>query len=567
MTPTDAAIKQAQALRAAGRPDEAIDTLRRASQRDPKNPNAHHALAASLFEANRLDQAGFHAEKAAELLRGNPAAALALNMLGAIRHAGGDLEGSLSAYQAALAISADRPDVLRNTARLLGEVARIEDACTHLTRARDLAGASPGRLVLQQELAHAMNYLPGVSPAATYEEHAKLGAMLAPLAGSPMTPATTRAPGPLRIGYLSGDFRTHSVAFFFEPLLEAHDPKRVHVTCYATTAEEDATTQRLKARAGAWRNITKLNDQAAAQLIASDRIDVLVDLAGLTVGHRLGVLARGPAPVVCSFLGYPNTTGISRVNYRIVDALTDPTELDETAPIAEKRWRLARPIWCWRPPALPDGFTRDRSRASAGPITFASYNTITKVNRQLLALWAKILVGTPGSRLLLKGKGFTSKPAQDHILGRLAAGGVDSGRVELVERTASLAEHLQLYSRVNIALDTYPYHGTTTTCEALWMGVPVVTLVGDSHVSRVGLSLLHAVGPGVAGGVDDLLAHDADEYVSRAIALAGNRGRLADLHRTLGPALLASPLCDATSLARALEDAYASMLRERGVNL
>jgi predicted O-linked N-acetylglucosamine transferase (SPINDLY family) len=561
VTPTDAAIKNALALRAAGRLDEAIDALRKVVLRDPRHANSHYALAGALFEGNRLDQAAYHAEKAAELVRGTPTAPLALNMLGSIRHAAGDLEKSLAAYEAALALSPDRPEVLRNFARLLGEIGRPEDACASLRRARDLAPPGQTRLVFQQELAQALNYMPGVSPVEVFQEHQHLGAMFG---APPAPPAGATRAGPIRIGYLSGDFRTHSVAFFFEPLLAAHDPARVHVTCYATTNEEDATTGRLRSKAGAWRNITRMNDADACAAIRADGIDVLVDLAGLTVGHRLGVLARGPAPVLCSFLGYPNTTGVPRVNYRIVDALTDPTELDATAPICEQRWRLSRPIWSWRPPTLPEGFRAGVPRPP-GPVTFGSFNTITKVNLPLLDLWARILAATPGSRLLLKGKGFTSGPARRHILARLGAGGVEPDRVELIERTASLAEHLAIYSRMDIALDTIPYHGTTTTCEALWMGVPVVTQVGASHVSRVGLSLLHAVAPGVDGGVEDLIASGPDEYVAKATALARDESRRAALRATLGPALLASPLCDAAGLARALEDAYGSMLAARGV--
>ncbi len=567
MNPIENAIKQAMALKAQGRADEAIELLRRSVQREPGLATLHHALAAMLFEAGRLDQAGYHAERACELLKGAPTEIVALNTLGAVRHAAGNLEGALRAYSSALAKPPRRPDVLRNYARLLGEVGRIEDACAALREALASVPPGPSRRVFQQELAQALNYLPGISPAAIWREHEALGGMLGT---SGITRKRTREPGPIRVGYLSGDFRTHSVAFFFEPLLQAHDPQRVHVTCYATTSEEDAVTARLKGLAHAWRNIARTDDRSVLAQLESDRIDVLVDLAGLTVGHRLGVLVHTTCPVVASFLGYPNTTGIANVDFRLVDTLTDPPELDAAAPIAEQRFRLDRPIWSWRPPlpSPPAASERvDAGQVDARPVTFASFNTITKVNLELLDLWGAILAQTPGSRLVLKGKGFTSRPAREHILGGLARHNVEASRIELIERTASLAEHLSLYHKADIALDTFPYHGTTTTCEALWMGLPVVTLAGATHASRVGVSILRALAPRVPSGVDDLIAQTPEAYVKAAVTLASDAGRRAVLKSAVSQALLASPLCDAPGLARALEGAYAAMLKSKGLTL
>jgi predicted O-linked N-acetylglucosamine transferase (SPINDLY family) len=372
--------------------------------------------------------------------------------------------------------------------------------------------------------------------------------------------AFSREARPLRVGIMSPDFRQHSVAFFTEPLLRHIDRTRFELRAYSSTAEPDATTARLKPLFSAWIDAAAMGDALLAKRIRDDRVDVLIDLAGLTHGGRPGVLAVRPAPLSITYCGYPNSTGLTRVDARVVDSITDPPGSDASA--TESLLRIDPCFLCYQgDPAVPifDTLASDR----AGHVTFASFNVLSKINDATLRLWAAVLRATPNARLLIKSRGLDNASTRERFTSLLAQHGI-ADRTELLPQTKTLAEHLATYGRVDVALDTFPYHGTTTTCEALWMGVPVVTLTGQTHASRVGASLLHAV------GLDDLVCASESGFAGTAAALAAHIVRRLDLRRSLRPRMLASPLCDAPGFAarfwNAVQAAYVSARDRAGAS-
>jgi predicted O-linked N-acetylglucosamine transferase (SPINDLY family) len=276
---------------------------------------------------------------------------------------------------------------------------------------------------------------------------------------------------------------------------------------------------------------------ALAQGIAQDKLDVLVDLSGLTAGHRLDALAARPAPAMVTYLGYPHTTGLPGMDYRIVDAVTDPT--NQTPAGTEALARLDPCFVCFRP---PEGPPAPKAPPADAPTTFVSFNALTKLNDPLLRLWARVLAAAPRSRLLLKNRECYTPDVRAHLLARCAAAGMDPARVDIAEPTKGIGEHLAVYHRGAVALDSFPYGGTTTTCEALWMGLPVVTLAGPVHASRVGASLLNAAGLG------HLVAHTEEEFVRIATEAAqADHARVRALVRS---AFEASPAMDEHGFAR-----------------
>jgi predicted O-linked N-acetylglucosamine transferase (SPINDLY family) len=286
-----------------------------------------------------------------------------------------------------------------------------------------------------------------------------------------------------------------------------------------------------------------MSDDALANLISEDRIDVLVDLAGHTAFGRLPVFARKPAPVQLTWLGYPDTTGIAAIDYRLTDAVCDPAGAE--ARHTERLLRIPDLFLCYQPPAdAPEVSPRETAPEE---VVFCSFNTLEKVNARTIAAWAAILRGLSGSRLLIKADILKHEAAARRLRESFAAHGIDEARLELVPWAEDRATHLDMYGRADIALDTFPYNGTTTTCEAMWMGVPVVTLAGEAHMSRVGATLL------TAAGLGDLVAGSAEAYVDAAVRLARDPERRRALRSSLRTALRASPLLDHAGFTRKLE--------------
>lgn len=355
---------------------------------------------------------------------------------------------------------------------------------------------------------------------------------------------------PLRIALLSFDFRAHSVAYFVEAILRHHDRSRYHITAYSTSAIEDDVTDRLRPLADDWKRHLSGAPRLLAREVWAGKADIVVELGGLTGGSPLPALVPQVAPVQVTAIGYPNTTGFSTVHYRLVDSLTDPPGESDTYS-TERLVRLDPCFLCFTPRVV-----REPSRAGAGPgVVFASFNKITKYSDGCLQTFAAVLRAVPGSRLLLKSPALHVASARVLLEHRLLDAGAPAGSIEFAAKQEEERDHLAMYDRVDIALDTFPYNGTTTTCEALLMGVPVIVLEGSTHAGRVGLSLL------TASGFSGLVARSRDEYVALAASLAEDVAGLRASRPERARQMLGSPLCDGPAYASRWQDAIRSMWR------
>jgi len=350
----------------------------------------------------------------------------------------------------------------------------------------------------------------------------------------------------LRIGYVSPDFHQHAVNYFFEPLLAAHHRDRVEVYCYAEVNRPDAVTKRLAELADGWRSTVGMTDLQVARMVHEDRIDVLIDLAGHT-GTRLPVFTYRPAPVQATYLGYLTTTGLATMDYWITDEVLHPPDTVELA--SETLYRLPR--CCLAYQAVTDA---PAPQARAGvPLTFGSFNQITKLSPETISLWSAILRRLPEARLLLKCQLLTDRDVAASIHQQFATHGIGAERLQLLSHTPSYQAHLAIYNQVDIALDTVPRTGGSTSTDALWMGTPLLTLAGERFIERLSATMLDAI------GLPELIAESREDYIAKAVQLAGDPIRRASWHASLRQRMATSPLCDASGLATALEDAYQNM--------
>jgi protein O-GlcNAc transferase len=333
--------------------------------------------------------------------------------------------------------------------------------------------------------------------------------------------------------------------------LEHHDRGRVEIFCYSNHYRVDEVTQRLKEKSDHWAAIVSESDALAAERIRHDKIDILVDLSGHTARNRLKLFALKPAPLQVTWLGYPNTTGLRAIDYRVTDRVTDPQgRVDRLH--TERLARLNRCFLCYRPPDDAPAVGPIPAR-TADHVTFGSFNNLTKITSEVVRAWSRILSSVSGSRLFLKARQLADERIREELIAQFSAQGIIADRLRLSPTIVSQAEHLGAYSRVDIGLDTFPYNGTTTTCEALWMGVPVISLAGSCHAGRVGSSLLQAV------ALDELIAPDEDSYVCRAVALAQDRDGLERFRAGLRERMRRSELCDGPAFAAAMENVYREM--------
>lgn len=570
---------------AEGRCSDAIELLERAVDLAPEHVNARCQLGLAYARSGQHRRAD---TAYAEVLALKPDHLGALNnralSLGAMRR----FEEALEHYRRALAIDPSCREAHQNLGSLCSEVGRLGDARRHLEEAIRLAPDEPGPRVnmsrvlvrmgrAREGLLHLVRAL--TSPQATAAWHSNLlldlhyaeGSTREELFAEHRAWARIRVPPPprerprptdepgrrLRVGYVSPDLRSHAVAFFLEPLLAHHDRTRVEVFAYASVESEDATTGRLRSLVDRWQNVFSLSDLALAEQVRTDGIDVLVDLAGHTAGHRLGAFALAPAPVQMTYLGYPDTTGLDAIDYRITDRHCDPPGSE--AFHAETLLFVQGGMHCYRPP--------DNAPAPAPPpfvdrghLTFGSFNNTSKITERVIGRFCEVLRALPSARFFMKFATLADPETAAHYLATFERHGVASDRVTLHGGTYGHGSHLAAHSEVDVILDAFPYHGTTTTCEALWMGVPVLTLVGDRHVARVGKSLLEQV------GLASFALDDEAQWLSRAIGLDSDEGReeLTALRTTTRERMRASPLCDGPTKARALEDLYeASVAKAR----
>ena len=526
-------------LKALGRLADAATHYREAARLAPENGEIQANLANVLLDTGDVDGA----ERAAlEAVRLAPDYAAGHNNLGTVLHRRGLYTQAEGAFRRAAELRPGYADALGNLAEVLKEMGRAADAMAAYEEAWRLAPDEPDK---GSNLLLALCGLDDEAPAAIAARHfewAKTGG-----AGTAQPTHRPDTGGRLRVGYVSGDFRRHSVAYFLEPILEHHDSQAVETFCYANQTSADAVTERLRGFADHWRAVAGMGDAEMAAQIRADRIDILVDLAGHTRGNRLGVFRLKPAPVQVSYLGYPATTGLEAMDFRVTDPWADPESLTE-AFHSEMLLRLDGGFLCYRPPVDAPDVTAPPYEEN-GFVTFGSFNNLSKLSDTTVGLWSEILRAVPDARLKLKAKALGDESVQADVRRRFEAEGIASERLELIGWITA-SSPLAAYHGVDIGLDTFPYHGTTTTLEALWMGVPVVTLAGDWHASRVGVSLL------ARAKADDLMAANADDYVKIAASLATKPDVIAEYRKHLRGMLLRGGLLDGDAFTRALETAY-----------
>ena len=571
------------ALQAAGKLDEAAAAYRRATRINPDYAEAHYNLGILLQKSSDTAGAVAAYRRATEI---NPSFAEACNSLGAMLQEFGELDDAVAAYRRAIEIKPDYAAAHSNLGAASHCNCHFDEALAHchhalhldpnevsahntmgmvlknMGRLDEAIEAYRNALTLKPSFSEAhsnliltMNYHPRFTAEAILAESRYWDEIHAlPHVVRARPHANTRDPERrLRIGYVSPDFRAHSVSYFIEPLLANHDRGAVEVFCYAEVPCPDAVTTHLRTLADGWCSTVGLTDAEVADRIREDRIDVLVDLAGHTAHNRLLAFAERPAPVQVSWLGYPNTTGMSAIDYRLSDETADPEGIAE-AHHSETLVRLPRGFLCYGPPATAPKVTPPPV-AEIGQVTFGSFNNLTKVTPEVVKTWARILKAVPGSRILIKSKPLADEATRAHYLALFAGEGIEADRIELISAIPLLSNHLATYGKVDIALDPFPYNGTTTTCEALWMGVPVIILCGTRHAARVGASLLTAM------ELTDFIAETSDGYIEMATDLAKNIERLANLRKNLRPRMAASPLCGAETFACNIETTFRDLWR------
>ncbi|XP_062195647.1 probable UDP-N-acetylglucosamine--peptide N-acetylglucosaminyltransferase SPINDLY [Phragmites australis] len=497
--------------------DKAVECYQMALSIKPNFSQSLNNLGVVYTVQGKMDAAASMIEKA---IIANPTYAEAYNNLGVLYRDAGSITLAIQAYERCLQIDPDSRNAGQN--RLL-----------------------------------AMNYIDEGSDDKLYEAHREWGKRFMKLYPQYTSWDNSKvADRPLIIGYVSPDYFTHSVSYFIEAPLTHHDYINCKVVVYSGVVKADAKTLRFKdkvlKKGGLWRDVYGIDEKRVASLVREDKVDILVELTGHTANNKLGIMACRPAPVQVTWIGYPNTTGLPTIDYRITDSLADPPSTNQKH--VEELVRLPESFLCYTPspeagpvcptPAISNGF-----------VTFGSFNNLAKITPKVLQVWARILCAVPNSRLVVKCKPFCCDSIRQKFLTTLEELGLESLRVDLLPLIHLNHDHMQAYSLMDISLDTFPYAGTTTTCESLYMGVPCVTMAGSVHAHNVGVSLLSKVGLG------RLVAKTEDEYVSLALDLASDVTALQELRMSLRELMMKSPVCDGEKFTRGLEAAYRNMWR------
>lgn len=569
------ALTSAIALHVDGKLPEAESAFRILLHDDGQSADLLHLLANNLIAQNRHQDAIEYLDRAIAL---RPGSAAIHHELGIIASALGQHNAAEQSFRRALGLQPDFVEALASYAALLTHLGRLDEAENNYVRALELRPdfapaaynfgrllhaegrvaeatvhyrrafiASPGFVDAHSNYIYWLNFDSAISPRAVFNAHVEWAQVHAEPLRS-LIPIHRNESNPdrlLRIGYVSPNFVAHAAAYFFESTVASHDPSKVQIFGYSDVVRGDDHTERIKRHCSYWRDCAQLDDTRLAALIQEDKIDILVDLSGHTRGNRLAVFARKPAPVQITWNGYANTTGMSAMDYRISDYLADPPGLTEHLH-TETLLRMPEAYMVFsRPLASPT--VGPLPAARSGTITFGSFNAISKITPVVVETWSRILKANLSSRLLIAA--VPSQSARVRICGMFGECGIDPTRLTL-HGPVQRPDFLALHHEADIALDPFPFNGTTTTCDSLWMGLPVITLAGASHVSRVGLSMLTNI------GLPELIASSTDEYVTIATDLANHPNRLQEMRASLRQRMLASPVMDAPRFTKNLESAY-----------
>ena len=568
------------ALRLLGRLQEAMAAQREALRCNPDYPPAHLNLAMLLVDSGDPADAEAHLREA---LRIDPDMAEAAVVLADVLAVAGRIADAEAALHQAISIRRDFAGAMLNLAQLYLRQGRFDEAEDMLVnasaidpaflgghcalaslyfrtgRGADGAQAMDRALALDPELPQyqssylfSLNLRSDKDAPAISAAHARLGAGIARAAGTPFKtwPNVVGSARRIKLGYVSGDFGMHPIGLFMRPVLRGHNRRGFEVHCYSNRKSEASMTQELRASVDGWHEIAGISDRLVAEQIRRDEIDILVDLSGHADGNRLGVFALHPSPVQVAWLGYLNTTGLPAMDYRICDRYTDPEGVAERLH-TERLYRMPHSQWCYVPvyevPLMLQPHVEDPGR-----IVFGSFNQYAKISDACFDLWCKVLGAVAGSRLVVLD--VPPGRARNHLRDRLVLDGIDPDRASIRGREA-IVDYFTAIGNVDIALDTFPYNGGTTTLDAVWMGVPVVVQRGDRGVARSGYSVMQSL------QMPELIAAGADEYVAINLRLAGDARWRSELRRTLRQCLAASPLMDASRFVADLEAGYRQMWR------
>ena len=524
-----------------GELDTALDYAQQAITLSPEHAAYHTCLGLVLAQLDRSSDAEAALHHSLSL---QPDQSTALNLLGLLASNRQDYDQAEAHWMAAIESDPNSTTALCNWAQMLKNTGRGDEAAILMA---PVAEQLLQNVEVQMTLAVSSNYAAELAPTQISTYHRRFGQAVMARIPANLPPVISRMPEVLgshrraRIGYLSPDFRDHSVASFLLPLFEHHNPDRFEVFAYALVRQPDAITDHFANRAEHWRNLYHSPDSQLVAQIRADQLDLIIDCGGLFQGGRPFALAQRMAPVQAHYIGYPNTLGLPTVDVRIVDAITDP--LDGETDVVESLLRLDGCFLCYQSRYDVPVPSRARDR----PLTFGSFNDLSKLNAQVIQTWATLLDRVPDAKLLMKASPFDDIHTCDRIKQAFIERGIDSDRLDLRGYVASVPDHLRTYTDFDIALDPFPYNGTTTTCEALWMGTPVVTLRGQTHPGRVGASLLTAIGQ------PDWIGDNLNDYIQIACQLSQNRAELAQIHRTLRAQIERSPLTDAPRFTQQFE--------------
>ena len=566
------------ALLTLGKYEAAMECYEMVTRLKPQSADAFYNLGNILSIQMKYSEAASHFEEAIHI---NPGFAAAYNNLGAVLYKQNKLELAINNYEQALMLDPDYAEAYTNLGIALLEHDRIEAAEEMFNKSLhlkpDLVEAysrlgflhirqgnaksalemyqkavtiDPRRADMHSSMLMTMYYLP------EYSRDCLLNATrqwaLQHVSGFTQLPNLLHSSDSrrrIRIGYVSGDFHTHPVSYFIEPILSNHDPSRYEIFCYHNDSTSDDHTHHLRTLSEHWRNISGQSDKAVIHQIRQDGIDILVDLSGHTGRNRLLVFAQKPAPIQATYMGYYATTGMQAMDYIIADRFVIPP--DHEAHFVERVMRLPQSYLCFSPPPYPIDVS-PLPALSAGKVTFGCFNKSAKLNYAVIETWSKLLHALPNSTLIIKCRAVDAQTTQDRYRSLFSQHGIGQERLQF-SGFAHREEFISAYREVDIALDPFPYNGGTTTMESLWMGVPVVTLRGDSFVSRIGLSILSTL------GMHEHVAETEDDYIATAVALASNLDALAELRAGLRRKLMNSPLCDGIGFTKGLEEAYRDM--------
>lgn len=521
-------------LKHQGRPDDAVSCYRRALELQPDYAEAHNNLGTVLFSRGPAADAIACFRRALEV---KPDLADAHSNLGNALHAQGKVTDAEACHRRALELSADRAEAHTNLANSLKDQGRLDEAVTAYRRALQL---KPDLIAAHSNLLQSLHYLADVTLAELREAHAEYERQHAAPLRPPGHPYgnTRDTDRRLRLGFLSADLRRHPVGYFTIPFLENLDRDRAEAVCYYDCPITDEVTSRFRA-AATWRDVFAWPDDRLAEQIRADGIDILFDLAGHTAHNRLLVFARKPAPIQVTWCGYSGTTGLTTIDYILADRYVIPAHAESQ--YTERVLRLPNGYVCYDPPTAAPPVT-SLPASDRGYVTFGSFNNPTKLCPQVIAMWAQVLRRIPGARLVLKYKWLDDSRVNERLAAEFAGHSIAAERVSFLG-ASPYSEFWRAYHDIDVALDTFPFNGGITTCDALWMGVPVITRPGQTFAARHSLSHLSNV------GLTETLADSDEGYVDLAVTLASDLTRLAGLRSELRGRVAASPLCDGKRFA------------------